>query len=44
MTSVLEPADPLLPDQHITSRRDFIKTSLVTSVAAAAIGAAAAEE
>ena len=44
MTSVSEAADPLLPDRHNTTRRDFLKTSLVTSVAAAAVGVNAAGE
>ena len=44
MSSVSKFADPELPGQNNTSRREFLKTSLVTSVAATAVGMAAMGE
>ena len=44
MSSVSKLADPELPGQNNTSRREFLKTSLVTSVAATAVGMAAMGE
>ena len=38
MSSVSKLANPELPGQNNTSRREFLKTSLVTSVAATAVG------
>ncbi len=42
MEFVSKMTDPEFPSQSNTTRRDFLKTSLVTSVAAAAVGVAAA--
>ena len=44
MSSVSKLADPELPGQSNTTRREFLKTSLVTSAAATAVGMAAMGE
>ena len=44
MESVSKMADPESPGQSNTTRREFLKTSLATSVAAATVGAAAMGE
>ena len=44
MESISKMADPEFPGQSNTTRREFLKTSLVTSVAAATVGATAMGE